>query len=75
MRYSPDRSKAHTLNHKGKWFSVRGPLNMASPLQGYPVIVQAGASKPGKELAAQDGRRSIFTAWQTLEEAQAFYRM
>ncbi|MBB3111574.1 FMN-dependent oxidoreductase (nitrilotriacetate monooxygenase family) [Paenibacillus phyllosphaerae] len=67
-----DGSKAHTLNHEGKWFSVRGPLNVARPVQGHPVIVQAGASEPGKELAARTAE-VIFTAWQTLEEAQAFY--
>lgn len=67
-----DGSKAHTLNHEGKWFNVRGPLNVARPVQGHPVIVQAGASEPGKELAARTAE-VIFTAWQTLEEAQAFY--
>ncbi|GGG74051.1 LLM class flavin-dependent oxidoreductase [Paenibacillus radicis (ex Gao et al. 2016)] len=67
-----DRSKLHTLHHKGEWFSVRGPLNVARPVQGHPVIVQAGASEPGKELAARTAE-VIFTAWQTLEEAQAFY--
>lgn len=67
-----DGSKAHTLNHEGKWFHVRGPLNVARPVQGHPVIVQAGASEPGKELAARTAE-VIFTAWQTLEEAQAFY--
>jgi FMN-dependent oxidoreductase (nitrilotriacetate monooxygenase family) len=67
-----DRNKAHTLNHRGKWFTVRGPLNVARPVQGYPVIVQAGSSEPGKELAARTAE-VIFTAWQTLSEAQAFY--
>ena len=67
-----DRGKLHTLNHQGEWFSVRGPLNVARPVQGYPVIVQAGASEPGKELAASSAE-VIFTAWQTLEEAQRFY--
>jgi N-acetyl-S-(2-succino)cysteine monooxygenase len=67
-----DRSKLHTLNHKGEWFSVRGPLNVARPIQGHPVVIQAGSSEPGKELAARTAE-VIFTAWQTLEEAQAFY--
>jgi hypothetical protein len=39
-----DPDKLHVLNHKGKYFSVRGPLNIARPVQGWPVIVQAGAS-------------------------------
>jgi FMN-dependent oxidoreductase (nitrilotriacetate monooxygenase family) len=68
-----DPQKLHTLNHKGKHFSVSGPLNISRPPQGYPVIVQAGASDAGRELAARTSE-VIFTAWQTLEEAQAFYR-
>ncbi|USB32328.1 LLM class flavin-dependent oxidoreductase [Paenibacillus sp. YPG26] len=68
-----DKSKLHTLHHKGEWFSVKGPLNVARPVQGYPVIIQAGSSDPGKELAARTAE-VIFTAWQTLEEAQRFYR-
>ncbi|WP_159888182.1 LLM class flavin-dependent oxidoreductase [Paenibacillus puerhi] len=67
-----DRSKLHTLNHDGPWFKVRGPLNVARPVQGYPVIVQAGASESGRELAARTAE-VIFTAWQTLEEGQRFY--
>ncbi len=64
--------KLHTLNHKGKYFSVKGPLNVARPPQGYPVIVQAGASEPGRELAARTAE-VIFTANQTLADAQEFY--
>lgn len=40
-----DENKAHVLNHKGKHFSVRGPLNVAGMPQGHPVLVQAGASE------------------------------
>ncbi|UUZ85210.1 LLM class flavin-dependent oxidoreductase [Paenibacillus sp. P26] len=68
-----DREKVRPLHHKGKWFSVRGPLNIARPPQGHPVIIQAGSSEAGKELAAGTAE-VIFTAWQTLVEAQAFYR-
>jgi FMN-dependent oxidoreductase (nitrilotriacetate monooxygenase family) len=68
-----DVEKQHPLNHKGRFFAVRGPLNIARPPQGYPVIVQAGASEPGRELAARTAE-VIFTAWQTLGEAQAFYK-
>lgn len=68
-----DVDKLHFLNHKGKHFQVRGPLNISRPPQGHPVVVQAGASEPGRELAARTAE-VIFTAWQTLEEAQAFYR-
>lgn len=67
-----DPDKLHVPNHKGEHFSVRGPLNVARPPQGYPVIIQAGSSEDGKNLAAQTAE-VIFTAQQTLEEAQAFY--
>ncbi|MDF5713182.1 MAG: LLM class flavin-dependent oxidoreductase [Rhizonema sp. NSF051] len=67
-----DPDKLHVPNHKGEHFSVRGPLNVARPIQGYPVIIQAGSSDDGQELAAQTAE-VIFTAQQTLAEAQAFY--
>ena len=68
--FNPD--KLHVLNHTGKHFAVRGPLNVARPPQGYPVLIQAGASDAGQEFAAQTAE-VIFTAQQTLAEAQAFY--
>jgi len=40
-----DPAKMHVLNHKGKYLSVRGPLNIARPVQGWPVIVQAAAHR------------------------------
>ncbi|WP_054950384.1 LLM class flavin-dependent oxidoreductase [Numidum massiliense] len=67
-----DPKKLHILNHKGEFFSVRGPLNVARPPQGYPVIVQAGASKDGQDFAAR-WAEVVFTAHQTLEQAQTFY--
>ncbi|MBO1514892.1 LLM class flavin-dependent oxidoreductase [Metabacillus bambusae] len=68
-----DPNQVHHLNHKGNWFSVKGPLNMARPIQGHPVIIQAGSSESGKELAAKTAE-VIFTAWQTISEAQSFYQ-
>jgi FMN-dependent oxidoreductase (nitrilotriacetate monooxygenase family) len=68
-----DPDKIHAPNHKGKYFSVQGPLNVARPPQGYPVIVQAGQSESGRDLAAKTAE-VIFTAQQTLEDAQAFYK-
>lgn len=68
-----DPSKLHTLNHKGENFSVRGPLNVARPPQGYPVIFQAGSSDVGRELAARTAE-AVFTPQHTLEGAQAFYK-
>lgn len=67
-----DPDKVHRVNHKGKVFSVAGPLNVARSPQGRPVVVQAGASEPGRELAART-TEAIFTASQTLADAQAFY--
>ncbi|MFF2481714.1 LLM class flavin-dependent oxidoreductase [Paenibacillus sp. NPDC058071] len=50
--YFADKEKLHNLQHKGRHFQVHGPLNVARPPQGYPVLIQAGASEAGKELAA-----------------------
>ena len=65
--------KVHEPLHKGKHFNVQGPLNVSRPPQGYPVIVQAGQSENGRELAGKYAE-VIFTAQQTLEDAQEFYR-
>ena len=67
-----DPAKMHILNHKGPHFSVRGPLSSARSPQGRPVIVQAGASEPGKELTARVAD-VMFTAQASFEQAQAFY--
>jgi len=68
-----DPHKLHPLNHKGKHFEVAGPLNVARSPQGHPVIVQAGSSEAGQELAAATAE-VVFTAQQNLQTAQAFYR-
>ena len=68
-----DPRKLHALNHVGKHFKVKGPLNIGRSPQGHPVIVQAGSSEDGKELAAATAE-AIFTAWTSRAEAQAFYR-
>ncbi|MFC4101628.1 LLM class flavin-dependent oxidoreductase [Paenibacillus xanthanilyticus] len=68
-----DVEKLHPLDHAGEWFKVEGLLDAPATPQGHPVIVQAGSSESGKELAAKTAE-VIFTAWQTLEEAQTFYR-
>lgn len=67
-----DPAKLHVLNHRGEHFRVQGPLNVARPPQGYPVIVQAGSSPIGRELAAQTAE-VVFTAQSSLASAQAFY--
>jgi FMN-dependent oxidoreductase (nitrilotriacetate monooxygenase family) len=67
-----DPEKLHVLNHKGRYLSVRGPLNIARPVQGWPVIVQAGASDPGRQLAAETAE-VVFAAGSRLDTDQAFY--
>lgn len=68
--FDPDR--LHVLNHAGPEFSVRGPLNVARPPQGWPVIVQAGSSDAGRQIAAETAE-AIFSANNTLASAQEFY--
>ncbi len=68
-----DPKKLHSLNHQGKWFSVKGPLNVPRSPQGQPVLVQAGASNDGRSFAAEFAE-AIFTGHLTLESAQEFYR-
>ena len=68
-----DPTKLHALNHKGKNFSVRGPLNVARPPQGHPVLFQAGSSEAGRESAARFAE-GVFTPQHTLAGAQEFYR-
>lgn len=67
-----DTEKLHPVEHQGEHFKVRGLLNVGRPPQGYPVIVQAGASEAGRNLAARTAE-VIFTANLTLEDAQEFY--
>ncbi|WP_349743651.1 LLM class flavin-dependent oxidoreductase [Roseateles cavernae] len=68
-----DPAKLHTLDHRGAHFQVRGPLNVSRSPQGQPVLIQAGSSETGQDLAARIGEL-VFTAQQSLEDAQAFYR-
>jgi FMN-dependent oxidoreductase (nitrilotriacetate monooxygenase family) len=66
-----DPAKMHVLNHRGKYFNVRGPLNIARPIQGWPVIVQAGSSNAGRQLAAETAE-AVFTGMRDIEEAKEF---
>jgi len=67
-----DPAKLHTLDHQGQFLSVRGPLNIARPVQGWPVIVQAGSSDAGRQLAAETAE-VIFGSAGTLEDGKSFY--
>jgi len=68
-----DPEKLHVLDHKGEHLSVRGPLNIARPIQGWPVIVQAGASDAGRQLAAETAE-VVFGSSRTIEDGQSFYK-
>ena len=68
-----DPDKMHVLNHEGEHLSVRGPLNIARPIQGWPVIVQAGASDVGRQFAAETAE-VVFGSSRTIEEAREFYQ-
>lgn len=67
---NPD--KLHVLNHKGDDLSVRGPLNIARPVQGWPVIVQAGQSDPGRQLAGETAE-AVFCSPKNIEAAKELY--
>ncbi|EUB99809.1 FMN-dependent oxidoreductase, nitrilotriacetate monooxygenase family [Rhizobium sp. CF080] len=67
-----DLDKVHMLNHHGKYYRVRGPLNLPRSPQGHPVVVQAGASEPGRQLAARTAE-AIFSAHDKTADAVAFY--
>jgi FMN-dependent oxidoreductase (nitrilotriacetate monooxygenase family) len=71
-RYA-DPARLHRLDHRGRHFSVAGPLNVERPPQGHPLLVQAGSSEDGKDFAARHAE-AIFTAHRTYERAADFYR-
>lgn len=68
-----DPTKLHELHHEGAYFKVKGPLNVTRSPQGQPVLVQAGSSDSGQNLAARIGEM-IFTAQQELDDAKTFYQ-
>ena len=68
--FDPDR--LHVLDHKGKYLKVRGPLNIGRPIQGWPIVVQAGASDAGRQLAAETAE-VVFAAGGPIEAGRAFY--
>jgi alkanesulfonate monooxygenase len=68
-----DPAKMHFLNHVGKHFKVKGPLNIPRPPQGHPVIVQAGTSDDGMDVAARFAE-VIFSAHLTMESCQQYFK-
>jgi FMN-dependent oxidoreductase (nitrilotriacetate monooxygenase family) len=67
-----DAGKMHVLHHRGAHFAVKGPLNIARPPQGRPVIVQAGASEAGRQIAAETAEL-VFTYQTDLISARQFH--
>jgi FMN-dependent oxidoreductase (nitrilotriacetate monooxygenase family) len=67
-----DPARVRPLNHKGRFFQVAGPINIARSPQGHPVIIQAGGSPSGLELAARTAD-VVFSVVQELESAKAAY--
>ena len=68
-----DPERMHVLDHKGEFLSVRGPLNIARPVQGWPVIVQAGASDAGRQLAAETAEMIFSPGGGGIAGAQEYY--
>jgi alkanesulfonate monooxygenase len=62
----------HELNHHGQFYDVRGPLNVARSPQGQPVVVQAGASDDGRQLAAETAE-VVFSASDSIDHAREYY--
>lgn len=67
-----DDGRVRPLNHQGRFFKVRGPINMARAPQGHPVIIQAGGSPSGLDLAARTAD-VVFSVVQELAPAKAAY--
>ncbi|WP_428486206.1 LLM class flavin-dependent oxidoreductase [Rhodopila sp.] len=67
-----DADKVRTLDHKGRFFQVKGPVNIARCPQGHPVIIQAGGSPSGLELAARSAD-VVFSVVQDLQAAKIAY--
>ncbi|MCL2450959.1 MAG: NtaA/DmoA family FMN-dependent monooxygenase, partial [Polyangiaceae bacterium] len=70
--YFSDPRDAHPIHHRGKYFVSEGLLDIARPIQGYPVFVQAGNSDTGRDFAAKHSEMTYCSA-QTLEDAKAYY--
>ncbi|MCW1384078.1 NtaA/DmoA family FMN-dependent monooxygenase [Novosphingobium sp. KCTC 2891] len=68
-----ETGKVHRIVHKGEFYSVEGPLGVSRSAQGHPVLFQAGSSRDGIAFASHFAE-AVYTAQQTLSEAQAFYR-
>ena len=68
-----DAAKRHVLDHRGPFFRVMGPLDIPRSPQGRPVIINAGGSDPGMEMAARTAE-VVFSVDRNIAKAQDFYR-
>lgn len=66
-----DRAKVLPVDHEGRFFSVKGPLNIPPLPQGRPVQIQAGQSEAGIALGARYAE-IVFTSLPTLEIAEDY---
>ncbi|GAA5231989.1 NtaA/DmoA family FMN-dependent monooxygenase [Verticiella sediminum] len=66
-----DPGKVHVVNHQGRFFRSRGPLNTVQPPQGHPVLVQAGNSSQGQDFASKH-MDTVLAAMGTIAEMKAF---
>ena len=67
-----DPSKVHALNHRGKYFSSKGPLPVPRSPQGHPVLIQAGQSGRGRAFAGRWGEL-IFVVYPNMAAGQKQY--
>jgi len=65
-----DPSKIHLINHKGKYYDVRGPHMCEPSVQRTPMLVQAGQSDRGLAFGTKHGE-ALFIGLRSLEEATA----
>ncbi|GGG60462.1 LLM class flavin-dependent oxidoreductase [Paenibacillus radicis (ex Gao et al. 2016)] len=68
-----DADKLHTLNHRGEFCAVKGPLNISRSRQGQPVIFQAGSSTDGQNFSAVHAD-AVMPGITNLEEARRYYK-
>jgi len=68
-----DTAKLRRIDHRGKHYNVRGPLNIPRSPQGRPVFIQAGSSDTGRRFAATHAE-AVFTAHLEKSAAAAFYK-
>ncbi|CAN5385691.1 LLM class flavin-dependent oxidoreductase [soil metagenome] len=68
-----DLARLHPTAHRGEFFAVQGTLGLPRSPQGHPVLVQAGGSADGRELAARHAE-AVFSASQSFDEALSYAR-